>query len=99
MAPSDRWSQDDLDNLKGLPWDLHPDQIRPPRAVQDREAPRLPPMRLESDSARAFYVQRRDIEKFGRTGTCPGCDAIARGSKRAVAHNTACRERIFDLVE
>lgn len=56
-------------------------------------------MRLESDSARAFYVQRRDIEKFGRTGTCPGCDAIARGSKRAVAHSTACRERIFDLVE
>ncbi len=82
-----------------VPWDLEPDAERRPQVAVEREAPRLAPPAPEVADSRSFYVQKRDIEKFGSTPTCPGCAAISRGARRSVAHSTACRGRIFYLVE
>ena len=59
-SAKERWAIEGLDTVKGLPWDLHPDQVRAPRAVRaDGEAPRLPPPRRELESSRSFYVQKK----------------------------------------
>ena len=68
-----------------------------PREGGER-APRLPPPVPETPDARGFYVQKKDITEHGYIPGCRGCEAVRKGAKRAVAHNSECRKRIFDEV-
>ena len=99
LPERDRWSTEVVGKVKGVPWDLHPDIVRPPRAIGERVAPKIAVLRPDEVPTRSFYVQQRDIERHGYTPTCPGCAAIKRGASRAVAHSVACRERIVELIE
>ena len=46
------------------------------------------------DPRTVFFRARVDIEKYGTTPGCPGCDAILPESQ-AKSHSTACRDRIM----
>ena len=46
------------------------------------------------DPRTVFFRARVDIEKYGTTPGCPGCDAILTESQ-AKSHSTACRDRIM----
>ena len=72
-----RWKADDIEELAGLPWDV---KKRAPAARGERVqgAPRLPPPVPDTPDARAFYVQKRDIDKHGATDDCRGCAALKK---------------------
>ena len=88
-----RWKSEGLDDLGGLPWDVKKRAIGE-RLESGQRAPRLPPPAPDTPDARAFYVQKKDIDKFGYSEDCRGCKALREG-KRAVAHSKQCRERIY----
>ena len=93
----ERWDTTDLDKLKGLPWNRRPHE----REMSELPLPiSLPPMELPPVEAkdrefapRRVYIKRTDIEQFGMTVDCPGCEAMITGGA-ARMHNPACRSRI-----
>ena len=109
----ERWTTDDWDRLKGLPWDMVP------RASVGREAevfadegavglpispaPQQPPTAAPA-RAKERYVLKADIDKFGPTPGCPGCvDYTSKGLGTMLtaqrAHSHECRERSGKLLE
>ena len=52
--------------------------------AQERAAPRM-------------YVKQSDIDKYGKTLTCPGCDSA--GTNRWGRHTDDCRERFRRLMQ
>ena len=107
----ERWTTDDWDRLKGLPWDMVPrtNAGREAEVFADKEAVGLPissapqqPSTAAPARAKERYVLRADIDKFGPTPGCPGCaDYTAKGLGTVLtaqrAHNPECRERIGKL--
>ena len=85
----ERWTTDDWDKLKGLPWDMVPKASlgREAEVFADKEAVGLPissapqgPPAAAPAPAKERYVLRADIDKFGPTPGCPGCaDYTAKG--------------------
>ena len=53
----------------------------------------IPPLPFEGARILRESITKQDIEKFGATVGCQGCNAI-RDNKRAQAHSDRCRERI-----
>ena len=47
---------------------------------------------------RRLYIKRSDVEKYGFSQGCPGCDAI-RHARTAVAHTAGCIKRIGDNIK
>ena len=107
----ERWTTDDWDRLKGLPWDMVPRTSagREAEVFADKEAVGLPitpappqPSTAAPGKAKERYVLRADIDKFGPTPDCSGCaDYTAKGLGTVLtaqrAHNPECRERIGKL--
>ena len=88
-----RWKSEGLEDLGGLPWDVKK-RAAGERLESGQRAPRLPPPAPDTPDARAFYVQKKDIDRFGYSEDCRGCKALREG-KRAVAHSKQCRDRIY----
>eukprot|EP00435_Cladocopium_sp_Y103_P049982 s1685_g15.t1 len=101
-----RWIQEELNHLVGLPWQLRPPleaskkvelggeislqvEYQPPPAVED-----VKEKRRKGYVPRGIYI-RKDVElqHFGYTPQCDGCDAAQRGLGHR-QHSRACKERI-----
>ena len=57
-----------------------------------------PPVPFEGARVQRERITRADIEAFGTTAGCPGCNAI-RSGKRAQAHSDTCRVRIEERLK
>ena len=94
--PEEQFKYERFGELRGLPWRLQerlrdagemriplPDVLgeRPARPAQEEVVPRN------------LYVKRSDIEEFGTTPFCPGCEAAMLELPNR-AHNAECRFRI-----
>ena len=53
----------------------------------------IPPLMFEGARIQRERITKQDIDEFGATIGCPGCNAI-RDNKRAPAHSDRCRKRI-----
>ena len=53
----------------------------------------IPPLPFEGAQVQRERITKQDINQFGATIGCPGCNAI-RDNKRAQAHSDRCRTRI-----
>ena len=56
-----------------------------------------PPVPFEGAGVQRERITRTDIEIFGTTAGCSGCNAI-RSGKEAQAHSDPCRERIEECL-
>ena len=94
-AEEDRWSKEGFDQLRGLPWKwTNPVERAPPNRVDMPELvgeqPKPDPKEFR---ARNLYVLKGDLEKYGFTTLCPGCEAVMLGLPQR-SHNDECRLRI-----
>ena len=80
-----------LEGIKGLPWDLNPQdqggvELPEPIALE----PECPEVKAEPATshrkqppARRQYITKADLERHGYTAGCPACDLRSVGSKEA----------------
>ena len=101
-----RWNQEELNHLVGLPWQLRPPleaskkvdlggEISLEVAYQPAPAEvEVKERRRKGYVPRGIYI-RKDVElqQFGYTPQCDGCDAAQRGLGHR-QHSRACKERI-----
>ena len=94
-AEEDRWSKEGFDQLRGLPWKwtnpverAAPNRVDMPELVG--EQPKPDPREFR---ARNLYVLKSDLEKYGYTTLCPGCEAQMLDLPQR-SHNAECRFRI-----
>ena len=97
---SERWSLEGWEQLRGVPWDVKAQRgpREAPPAAAAPAAVALPAQQQQRKEPRAFYVKKADVQKYGGTAGCAGCQAIAMG-RGAQTHSAACRERIMKAIE
>ena len=109
LPPSEAHDAELLQSIKGLPWDLtrktvgrRADEI-PLRIVANpvTRAQDLPVPLPEPEVKRKRVYIRADVElqKYGYTPQCAGCDAAKTGEIPARPHSEACRSRITRAME
>ncbi|CAE7544146.1 unnamed protein product [Symbiodinium microadriaticum] len=96
-AEEGRWSKEGFDQLRGLPWKwtnpverAPPNRADMPELVGEQPKPDAKEFRAR---ARNLYVLKGDLEKYGYTTLCPGCEAVMLGLPQR-SHNDECRLRI-----
>ena len=57
----------------------------------------IPPLPFEGARIQRERITKQDIDEFGATIGCPGCNAI-KDNKRAQAHSDRCRKRIEECL-
>ena len=57
----------------------------------------IPPLPFEGARVQRERITKQDIDEFGATIGCPGCNAI-KDNKRAQAHSDRCRKRIEECL-
>ena len=87
-----------INNVIGVPW-----TIADGKWTTDSPATKLdplppPPVPFEGARVQREIITRTDIETFGTTAGCPGCNAI-RSGKRAQVHSDSCRVRIEECLK
>ena len=87
LPVEDRWNPEGWDELRGLPWDLKPQQREAP-ADGTTSSPRA------CDTQMDFYVRRTDVEDFGPTPRCERCRTISLKIPPRGTHAESCRERM-----
>ena len=97
-----RWSPDDIEQIKGVPWDrksekedgdiVHPrgGVERMPEELQQEEKQAIT---SELNMPKSFHTKREDYERHGYTRGCPGCRALLTGTTRQ-KHTAQCRSRL-----
>eukprot|EP00971_Amphidinium_carterae_P035026 689667-Amphidinium_carterae.4 len=101
-ATTDHWHyKDNLEDYrKGLPWAWQ-------MAEEEAEAPTpatVPvigePLMLPArdPQAKAFYVKRSNVERYGTTPGCRACLELLSNGTASVAHSAECRDRIVSLM-
>ena len=91
----DKWPVEGFAELRGLPWRMTgPQERAPPNRVGMPALEGEQPAAQQRDfKARNLYVMKSDIELYGYTPQCPGCDAQLMGLPQR-AHNDECRMRV-----
>ena len=57
----------------------------------------IPPLPFEGAQIQTERITKQDIDEFGATIGCPGCNAI-KDNKRAQAYSDRCRRRIEEYL-
>ena len=98
MEHQDRWDKEAINNVIGVPWrNAHGNRIVDRPATQTDPLP-PPPVPYEEVRVQMERITRTEIETFGTTAGCPGCNAI-RSGKSAQAHSDLCRARIEECLK
>ena len=93
LEPQERWDKEAIRNLIGVPWRMTDGRWTvdmPEVRVNVIPIPQLP---FEGARVQRERITKQDIDEFGATIGCPGCNAI-RDNKRRQAHSDRCRKRI-----
>ena len=93
-----RWDKEATNNVIGVPWRLADGKwtLECPATQIDRLPP--PPVPFEGARVQRVRITRTDIEAFGTTAGCMGCNAIGSG-KRARAHSVPCRVMVEECLK
>ena len=92
LEPQDRWDTDAINSVIGVPW-----RMTDGKWTVDRPEVRVypipfPPLPFEGSRIQRERITRQDVDEFGATIGCPGCNAI-KDNKRAQARSDRCRRR------
>ena len=80
LEPQDRWDTESINSVIGVPkWTVDIPEVR----VDPIPIPALP---FEGARIQRERITKQDIDEFGATIGCPGCNAI-KDNKRAQAHS------------
>ena len=93
-----RWDKEAINNVIGVLW-----RSVDGKWIVDRPATQIdplppPPVPFEGARVPRERITKTDIEAFGTTAGCPGCNTI-RSGKRAQAHSEPCRVRIEECLK
>ena len=94
----DRWDKEAINNVIGVPWRIVDGKWTVDRPMTQIDPLPPPPVPFEGARVQRERITRTDIEAFGTTAGCPGCNAI-RSGKRAQAHSDLCRVRIEERLK
>lgn len=105
----ERWNQDLMQVLVGLPWQLKPrlEQVErgldlpaqievdlPSQRGEDTEEDNAAKARAKQYQPRGIYIRRHiELEEYGYTDVCDGCDAAKMGLSHR-QHSSVCKQRI-----
>ena len=93
LETQDRWDTDAINSVIGVPWRMTDGKWTVDRPEVRVDAIPIPPLRFEGARVQSERITKQDINEFGATIACPGCNAI-KDNKRAQAHSDRCRMRI-----
>ena len=97
LSEERRYDVDKVKNIKGTPWapldgttllevPTHI-QTERPRIEEDQEY-------VPEINVKRMMIRKEDVEKYGATKNCGGCQAVEEGRGRRVNHTQECRNRI-----
>ena len=109
LPNADRWNNEDLPKLCGVPWDLKRKQPLDVPVLSGQDAVKVPFIVRTQEIApkgKKLYVLKADIEKFGPTDECQACanmfldrDPSGKlGRPLGAPHSDECRDRITELL-
>ena len=90
MEPQDRWDTEATDSVIGVPW-------RMTNGKWTVDPVPILPLPFEGARIQRERITKQDIDEFGATIGCPGCNAI-KENKRPQAHSDRCRMRIEECL-
>ena len=93
LEPRDRWDREAINNVIGVPWRMTDGRWSVDIPEVQVEVIPLPPLPFDGSRVQRERIIKQDIDEFGATVGCPGCNAI-RDNKRRQAHSDRCRRRI-----
>ena len=93
LGPQDRWDTEAIISVIGVPWRMTDGKWTVDRSAVRVDPIPIPPLPFEGVRIQRERITKQDINEFGATIGCPGCNAI-RDNKRAQAHSDRCRMRI-----
>ena len=93
LEPRDRWDREAINNVIGVPWRMNDGRwtVDSPE-IQVDPVP-MPPLPFDGARVPRERITKQDIDEFGATIGCPGCNSI-KGNKRRQGHSERCRRRI-----
>ena len=85
LEPQSRWDKEAVNNVIGVPWRMT-DSRWTGDTPETREDPiPVPPLPFEGARIQSGRITKQDIEKFGATVGCQGCNAV-KDNRRAQVH-------------
>ena len=90
LEPQDRWDAEAINNVIGVPWRMTDGRWTVDRPEAQVDPIPIPPLPFEGALVQRERIAKQDINEFGATIGCPGCNAI-KDNKRAQAHSDRCR--------
>ena len=97
LEPQDRWDTEAINSVIGVPWRMTDGKWTVDRPEVRVDPIPIPPLPFEGARIQRERITKQDIDEFGATIGCPGCDAI-KDNKRAQAHSDRCRMRIEECL-
>ena len=98
LEQQDRWDKEAIKNAIGVPWRIVDGKWTVDRPTIQIDPLPPPPVPFEGARVQRETITRTDVEVFGTTAGCFGCDAI-RSGKRAQAHSEPCRARMQERLK
>ena len=95
----DRWKKEELEEVRGLPWEPIPGregiEIKSKVRIAEDVGPITtdPNISFRPAKTRWIYITKEDVLKMGPTPGCHGCISVTRGGP-ARNRNEACRTRM-----
>ena len=89
LEPQSRWDKDAMNNVIGLPWTMTDGKWTVDRPEVGEDPISISPLPFEGARVQRERITKQDVEKFGATVGCQGCNAITN-NKRAQAHSDLC---------
>ena len=93
LEPLDRWDTRAIHSVIGVPWRMMDGRWTVDRPEVQVDPIPIPPLPFNGARVQSERITKQDIDEFGATIGCPGCNAI-RDNKRSQAHSDRCRKRI-----
>ena len=97
LEPQDRWDGEAINSMIGAPWRMTDGKWKADRPEVRVDPIPIPPLPFEGARIRRERITKKDIDEFGATVGCQGCNAI-KDNKRAQAHSDRCTMRIEECL-
>ena len=93
LEPQDRWDTRAINSVIGVPWRMTDGKWTVDKPEVHVDPIPIPPLPFEGARIQRERITKQDIDEFGATIGCPGCNAT-RDNKRSQAHSDRCRRRM-----
>ena len=93
LEPQERWDKEAIRNLIGVPWRMTDGRWTVDMPEVRVDTIPIPPLPFEGARVQRERITKQDIDEFGATIGCAGCNAI-RDNKRRQAHSDRRRRKI-----